>query len=110
LSNHVAEDRTNSIETLVCGTDVVKAVVVQKDLLNDEDGYGLAKFRTCLHDAQAERNNLRGQEEVDDFGRVILDERTDNTQARKPEVLERPRFGSGVKKGVEEQRNVCYRL
>lgn len=68
LSNHVAENRTHSIEALVRGADVVQAVVVEQDLLDDEDGHGLAELGTRLHDAEAQRDNLGGEEKVNDFG------------------------------------------
>lgn len=67
LANHVAEDGTNCVEALVSLTDVRKTNVVEENLLYDEDGYSLAELRACFHDAQAKRDDLGRQEEVDDF-------------------------------------------
>lgn len=106
LADHVAEHGADSVKALVRGTDVVEPVVVQQDLLHDEDGNGLGQLGACLHDAQAEGNDLGGQEEVDDLGRIVLDESTDDTQTRKPEVLEWARLGGRVEEGIEIQRDV----
>jgi hypothetical protein len=65
LRNHVAEDSSDSIETLVCSTNVVQPVVIKKDLLHDEDRNSLAKLGAGLHDAEAQWNNLGSEEEVD---------------------------------------------
>lgn len=67
LAHHVAKDGADSVESLIGGADVVQAVVVKKDLLHDEDGDGLTELRTRLHDAKTERNDLGGQQEVDDL-------------------------------------------
>lgn len=53
LGNHIAQDCANGIEALIRGTDVIETVVIQQDFLNDENGHGLAKLRTRLHDPQA---------------------------------------------------------
>jgi hypothetical protein len=90
LSDHVAEDRTHSIKALVGGADVVEAVVVEQDLLDDKDGYRLAELGARLHDAQAQRDDLGGEEEVDDLSRVILDKGADDPERGKAEILERP--------------------
>jgi hypothetical protein len=60
------EAANDSIETLVCSTNVVQPVVIKKDLLHDEDRNSLAKLRAGLHDAEAQWNNLGSEEEVDD--------------------------------------------
>ena len=65
LRNHVAEDSSDSIETLVCSANVVQPVVIKKDLLHDEDRNSLAKLGAGLHDAEAQWNNLGSEEEVD---------------------------------------------
>lgn len=108
LRNHVAQHRPHGVETLVRGADVVEAVIVQQNLLNDEDGNRLAKFRACLHDTKAKRDNLCGQEEVDDLGGIVLDQRANDAQRRQAEVFERPRLGGRVEEGVEVERNVCF--
>lgn len=72
LIDHVAQHSSDSVEALVCCTDVIQAVVVKEDLLDDEDGDSLAELRAGLHDAQAERNDLGSQEEVDHIRAVIL--------------------------------------
>jgi hypothetical protein len=44
LSHHVAQDRSNGIEPLVSGANVVESIVVEEDLLNNENSNGLAKL------------------------------------------------------------------
>jgi len=60
--------------------------------LDDEDGDGLAELRASLHDTEAERDDLRGEEKVDDLGRVVLDQSANDTERGQTEVLEGPRF------------------
>ena len=74
LQNHIAEDSTNSIESLVSGTNIVEAVVVQEYFLNNEYGNRFAQLRPGFHDPKAQWNDLSREEEVDDIGRVILDQ------------------------------------
>ena len=83
LRDHVAEHRANGIETLVCVAYVPKSCIVQENFLYDEDGDRLAQFGSSLHDAQTKRDNLCCQEEVDDFSRVILDQRANNAKGSK---------------------------
>jgi len=52
LVDHVAEDRADGVEALVCLANVCQTNVVQQDLLYDEDGNCLAKLRACLHDTK----------------------------------------------------------
>lgn len=106
LSHHVAENSAHGIETLIRGANVVEAVVVQKNLLHNENGHRLAELRSSLHDAEAQGNDLRRQQKVDDLGRVILNQRADDTKRCETQVLEGSRLGSGIKEGVQEQGNV----
>lgn len=69
---------------------IAQASVVEKDLLHNEDCYGFAKLRAGLHDSQAERYDLSRQEKVDDLGRVVLDQCTDNTKRCQAQILEWP--------------------
>lgn len=108
LAYHVTEDGADGVESLVGGADVVQAIVVKKDLLHDEDGDGLAELRARLHDAQTERNDLGGQQEVDDLGRVVLDKGANDTEAGEAEVFEGPRLGRRVQEGIEIERNVGW--
>lgn len=64
LSDHIAEDSAHGIESLICRTNVRQADVIKKNLLHNENGNGLAKFRAGLHDAETEGDNLGGKEEV----------------------------------------------
>lgn len=73
LAHHVGKDGAHCVEPLVSSADIVQAVVIQQDLLDNEYCNCLAELGACLHDAQAERNDLGGQQKVDDFRRVILD-------------------------------------
>lgn len=67
LANHVAEDSADSVEALVRGTDVVQAIVIEQNLLNDEDGNSLGQLGAGFHNPQAEGNDFSRQEEVDDL-------------------------------------------
>lgn len=106
LANHVAEHGADGVEPLVGSADIVESIVIEEDLLNDEYGDRLAQLGAGLHDAQAERDDLCGQEEVDDFGGVVLDERTNDAEGGETEVLEGPRLGGGVEEWIEEKGNV----
>jgi hypothetical protein len=92
LSDHITENGANSVESLVGLTDVLQSHVIEQDLLNDEDSNGLAELRSSLHDTEAERNDLGGQEEIDDFCRVILDQSADDSKRRQAEVFKGPRL------------------
>lgn len=72
LCDHVVENSADSIKAFVCLADVRQAHIVQEDLLYDEDRHRLAQFAACLHDTQAERNDLRRQEEGNHIRVVIL--------------------------------------
>lgn len=106
LSDHIAEDSTHRIESLICRANVGQADVVEKYLLNDEDGNGLAQLGPGLHDTKAQRNNLGGQEEVDHIRRVILHQGSDNAQRREAQVFEGARFRGRVEERVEEKGDV----
>lgn len=78
LVDHITENRANSIETLVGLANVRQANIVKKYLLYDEYGHSLAELRPRLHNAQAQWDDFSCQQEVDNFGRIILDESTDH--------------------------------
>lgn len=92
LSDHVAKDGANSVETLVSLTDVLKTHVVEQDLLNDENGDGFAKLGTSLHNAKTERDDLGGEKEVDDLRGIVLDKSADDTKRGKAEIFEGSRL------------------
>lgn len=106
LAHHVTENGADGIEPLISGADVVQAIVVKKYLLHDEYGDSLAELRARLHDAQTERNDFGGQQEVDDFGRVVLYKSANDTETGEAEVLERARFGGRVKEWIEIEGNM----
>lgn len=108
LAHHIAENGADGIEPLIGGTYVVQAIIVKKDLLHNKDGNGLAKLGSGLHDAQTERNDFGGQQEVDDLGRVVLDEGANYTKAGEPEVLERTGFGGSVEEGIKVEGNMGW--
>ena len=68
LRNHVAQDRADRVEPLICCANIVQPMVVKKDLLHNEYSYGLAELGAGLHDSEAERDDFGGEEEVDDIG------------------------------------------
>lgn len=108
LLHHIAEDGAYSVETLVRLADVVEAHVVEENFLDNENGNSLTELTASLHDAQAQRDNLRGKEEVDDIRRVVLNERANDTEGSEAQVFEGARLGSGIKERVEEERDVRW--
>lgn len=66
IVHHRTQDGAHGIESLVCLTDVRQAEIIEQDLLNDEDGDCFGEFRSGLHDAETERDDLGREEEVDD--------------------------------------------
>lgn len=67
LIDHITKYCAHRVKTLIGLTDVCKADIVKQYLLDDEDGYSLAQLRSSLHDAQAEWNDLRSQEEINNL-------------------------------------------
>ena len=65
LRNHVAQYRSYCIKPLVCCANVVQPMIIEKNLLDDEDGDCFAKLRSSLHYAKAQRYDLSREEEVD---------------------------------------------
>jgi hypothetical protein len=70
LVDHIAKDGTDGEKALVGMTDVSEPGLVEKDLLHDEDGDGLGKFRAGFHDAEAEGDDLGRKEEV--YDRIVI--------------------------------------
>lgn len=108
LSNHVAQNRTDGVEALIGGADVVETIVIKQNLLHNEDGNSLAKLGASLHDSQAERNNLGREEEVDDLRRVVLYERSNDTKTRQSEILKWSRLGRRIEERVEKKRDMRW--
>eukprot|EP00962_Isochrysis_galbana_P025363 scaffold7805_cov116-Isochrysis_galbana.AAC.4 len=80
----VAQDGGDGVEALSGGAYVGEARLVQQYFLDYERGNRLGEFRPGLHDAQAQWNDLRGEQKVDDVRVVHLDERTDDPKRREP--------------------------
>ena len=80
--DHVGEDGGDGVEALGRGADVRQPHVVEQHLLYDEGRHGLAELGPGLHDAQAERDDLRLQEKVYHVRVVHLHERADHAQRR----------------------------
>lgn len=107
LLYHIAQDRADGVETLVCLTDVGQTHFVEQNLLDDKDGDCLGELGTCLHDTEAQWDDLRGEKEIDNIGVVILlDEGTDNSKRCEAKVLERACLGSCVEEWIEEKGNM----
>ena len=110
LRHHITEDRPDCVEALVRLADVLQSHVVEEDLLHDEDGDGLAEFGAGLHDAEAERDDFGGEEEVYHVCAVVFDEGADDAEGGEAQVFEGTRFGGRVEEGVEEEGDVgCVR-
>lgn len=107
LVHHVAQHRPNRIEALVCRTDIVQAMIVEKNLLDNEDGDSLAELGSSLHNAQAERNDLGSKEKIDHIRAIVLHQSPDDAQRCKTEILEWARFRGGVEERVQEEWDVC---
>ncbi len=58
------EDEGDVREALVCLADVLKARVVEENLLDNECGDCAGELAARLHDAQAQRDELGGQQEA----------------------------------------------
>ena len=58
LVDHVAEHGADGEEAFVSVTNIGQPRFVEQDLLDDEDGDRFGELGTCLHDAEAERNDL----------------------------------------------------
>ena len=52
-SYHVAQHCSDSVESFVCGADVVESSIVEKYLLHNENCDRLGEFTTGLHDTKA---------------------------------------------------------
>ena len=51
LIDHVAEDCANGVEPLIRMADIRETGLVEKDLLDDENGNRFGKLRSSFHDA-----------------------------------------------------------
>lgn len=107
-AHHIRQHRADSIEPLVSLADVLQTEVVQQDFLHDENRHRLAQLAAGLHDAQAQRDDLGREQEVDNVGAVVLDERADHAERRQAQVFEGARLGGRVEEGVEEEGDVCW--
>ena len=108
LRDHVAQNRSHGVKSLVSSTNICKAYIVEQNFLYNEDRHRLAQFRTGFHDTEAKGNDLRGKKEVDDIRGVVFHQGTDHAQGSKTEIFKRARLGGGVEKRIEEKRNMGY--
>ena len=108
LRNHIAQDRSHSIESLICGADVVQSMIIEENLLDDEDGHCFAELRTGFHYSKAQRNDFCGQQEVDDIRRIVFDKSPDDAEGCKTQVLKGSRFRGGIEEWVQEKWDVCW--
>ena len=53
LSDHIAENGPNRVESFVSMTNISEARIVKKYLLHNKYGHRLAQLRTSLHDPKA---------------------------------------------------------
>jgi len=81
-------------------------MIVQQNLLHDEDGHSLAQFRSSLHNAKAERNDLGSEKEIDHIGRIVFDKRSYDTERCETKVFEWSGLGSRVEERIEEEWNM----
>lgn len=67
IVHHRAQDGANGVESFVGLANICQSKVVEQDLLHDEDGDCFGKLRSGFHDAEAERDDLGREEEIDDI-------------------------------------------
>lgn len=108
LGDHVTKHGAHGIEALVCLTNVCQTGIIQKDLLDNEDGHGLGQLRAGFHDAQTEGDDFGGEQEVNDFRRVIFNESADDAQGSEAQVFVWAGFGGGVEEGIEKEGNMRW--
>ena len=72
LLHHPPEDGDDGVEALISLADVLQPGAVKEDLLDDEDGHGARQFIPRLHDAEAEGDDLGGEEEGHDGTRPVV--------------------------------------
>lgn len=107
LGDHVAKHSAHGVEPLVGGADIVKTTVVKEDFLDDEDGHCFTELRPSLHNTETQGNDFGGEEEVDNFRGVVLNQSPDNPKRRQSQIFERPRLGCRIEERIEEERNMC---
>jgi len=108
LRNHVAQYRSNRVESLVGSANIIQPMIIKKDLLHNEYSHRLAQLRARLHDSKAERDDFGREEEVDDVGGIVLNKCTDNTERCQSQIFERSRLGGSVQERVQEQWDVSW--
>lgn len=64
---------------------------------------GLADLGAALHDPQTQRDDLRGQEEVDHLLLVRLDQGADHAEGGEPQVLGGPRLAHCIEEEIQTQ-------
>lgn len=106
--HHITQHAAHGVKPLVSLADIIQAHVVEQDLLHDEDGDRLAELGAGLHDAEAERDDLGGKEEVDHVGGVVLNEGADHAERGQAQVFEGAGLGGRIEEWIEEERDVCY--
>lgn len=52
LADHVAKYGADSVEAFIGSTNVVEPIIVEKNLLNYENGDGLGQLRASFHDSK----------------------------------------------------------
>jgi hypothetical protein len=64
IHDHIIEDGADSVESLSSLAQVVEALLVQQDFLDDEGGHCLRELRPSLHDPQTQWDYLCLKEEA----------------------------------------------
>jgi hypothetical protein len=80
LRDHVAKDGTNCVESFIRCADIVQAMIVEQDFLDNEYGDRLAELGAGFHDSEAKRNDLGCQKEVYDIGGIVLDKSSNDAK------------------------------
>jgi hypothetical protein len=80
LRYHIAEDGSNSIKPFIRSTDVVQAMIIEKNLLDNENSDCLAELRASFHYPKTQWNDFSCEKEVDNIRGIVFDKSTNNSQ------------------------------
>jgi hypothetical protein len=89
LVHHVAQHSAHGVEALVGLADVGEAGVIEENLLYYKYSDSLAQLGARLHDAKAQRDNLRSEQEVDNLRRIVLDEGANDSERCEAKIFKR---------------------
>ena len=99
---HVVEHGAHGEEPLCRHAQIGQTVVVHQYLLDDEGCNSLGKVGPSFHDAEAQRDDLRLQQERDHLAVIDFNQGANHAKRGQPEVLEGAPLADCVQEGVQE--------